>query len=99
MSPGQALDLGLLGSALLLQASLFRPLGPEPFVEPLGDIVGARRLGFEFASALHEHRDLGVCISELFLKTVCLGGRLPLNTLQRRSSLSSAPARLFKLCQ
>src|SRR2546426_8034046 len=85
--------------SLLLQASLFRRLGLEPFVEALGEIVGARCLGFEFASAPHEYRDLGVCISELFLNTVCLGRRLLLKTFERRSGLSCAPARLFKLCQ
>src|SRR5207247_10002824 len=74
--------------------------------ELLDQIVGSCRLGFEFAGALlkprnlflgrrrpaHEPRDAGVYISQLFLKAVCLGGRLLLRTFERL-------ARLLKFCQ
>src|SRR5206468_4955631 len=114
---GQSLDLGLLGSSLLLQASLFRRFGLEPFAEILislrellDQIVGACRLGFEFAGALlkprnlilgrrgpaHERRDAGVYVSELIFQAVCLGGRLLLIAFERRSALSCALARLLK---
>src|SRR5438876_3826047 len=107
------LHLGLLGSALLLQAGLLRRFGLEPFVEILtllrellDQIVGACRLGFEFAGAIlkpgnlflgrrrpaHELRDAAVYISQLFLKAICLRGRLLLRTFERLASL-------LKFCQ